>query len=52
MEVLQGSVSSTNHLYTNGLGKFVATGAGTGNYTAAVVEGLLVTSGGNGFIDT
>ena len=44
-EVLQGTLDDAAHLYTNGLGKFVATGAGTGNFTKAVVEGSLIDGG-------
>jgi hypothetical protein len=44
-EALQGAFDLDDHLYTHGLGRFVATGAGTGNFTAGVVEGGLITGG-------
>lgn len=52
-EVLQGTLSDASHLYTNGLGKFVASGAGTGTFTKAVVEGSLIDGGSTtGSIDS
>lgn len=52
-EVLQGTLDAANHLYTLGMGRFVATGAGAGNFTAATLEGDLITNGsGFGMIDT
>lgn len=47
-EVLEGSLSVPNHLYTNGLGKFLVSGSGAGTFTKAVVEGLLVSDGSGG----
>lgn len=52
-EVLQGALDVASHLYSVGLGRFVATGAGTGNFTAATLEGDLANNGsGDGMIDT
>lgn len=52
-EVLQGTLDAANHLYTLGMGRFVASGAGAGSFTAATLEGDLITNGsGFGMIDT
>lgn len=52
-EVLQGTLDDAAHLYTNGLGKCLVTGAGTRTYTAAVVEGSLIDGGSSvGSIDS
>lgn len=47
-EVLQGTFSQANHLYTSGLFRYQVTGAGTGTPTKATVEGLLITDGAGG----
>lgn len=52
-EVLQGTLDAANHLYSLGMGRFVASGAGAGTFTAATLEGDLITNGsGFGMIDT
>lgn len=48
-EILQGTYTDgLDHLYTNGMGKCLVTGAGTRTFTKAVVEGVLV-DGGSAF---
>src|ERR1044072_847230 len=48
-EILQGTINATDpgldHLYTNGMGKCVVTGAGTRTFTKAAVEGVLIDGG-------
>lgn len=52
-EVLQGTLGVEAHLYSLGMGRFVVSGAGAGSFTAATLEGELVTNGsGFGMIDT
>lgn len=42
-EILQGTFDQAAHLYALGLGRFVASGAGTGTFTGATVQGLIIT---------
>lgn len=52
-EVLQGTLNAATHLYSYGLGRFVASGAGAGTFTKATLEGELITDGsGFGKIDS